>query len=121
VIYCFKDENTNNTLEVCWTVAQMEKNTCKDYTYVDNEGVRWVRDYPAEMGQPASCGTWPMKSDGAGVHPSQIGDAMKAASKMGVPTSFDAKTGQAIFESRAHRKKYLKAHGMHDRNAGYGD
>ena len=121
MIYCFRDEKTNKTMEMVWTVAQMEKNTLNNGTYVDNEGVVWVRDHAVEMGMPSSCGTWPMRSDGAGVHPSQIGKAMETASKMGVPTSFDAKTGQAIFESRAHRKKYLKAHGMHDRNAGYGD
>tara|TARA_R100000700_G_scaffold41079_1_gene59571 strand:- start:10025 stop:10351 length:327 start_codon:yes stop_codon:yes gene_type:complete len=108
-------------MEVVWTVAQMEKNTQQQDVYVDNEGVKWHRDYAAEMGATGSCSIWPMKSDGAGVHPDQIGKAMAAAEKMGVPTSFDSKTGQAIFESRAHRKKYLKAHGMHDRNAGYGD
>jgi len=108
-------------MEKVWSVAQMEKNTCANGTYVDNQGVVWDRDYATEMRTPSSCGTWPMKSDGAGVHPSQIGEAMESAAKMGVPTSFDAKTGQAIFESRAHRKKYLKANGMHDRNAGYGD
>jgi len=106
---------------MAWTVAEMQKNTDDQGTYVDKDGVVWQRDHATEIGATRSCGTWPMKSDAAGVHPDQIGEAMSAASKMGVPTSFDSKTGQAIFESRGHRKRYLKAHGMHDRNAGYGD
>jgi len=121
MIYCFRNKKTGETMEMVWSVAQMEKSMRQDETYVDNEGIVWHRDYASEMGVTGTCSSWPMKSDGAGVHPSQIGDAMKSAAKMGVPTSFDSKTGQAIFESRAHRKKYLKAHGMHDRNAGYGD
>jgi len=121
MIYCFRDKKTGETIEKVWSVAEMENSTQEDGSFVDNNGVIWQRDHAAELGSIGGCGSWPLKSDAAGVHPSQIKEATENAAKKGVPTNFDSKTGQAIFESRGHRKKYLKAHGLRDRNAGYGD
>jgi len=108
MIYCFRDKKTGMATEKHWTVAELEKRTRQDGSFVDNDGVIWDSN-------------WPMKSDAAGVHPSQIKEASENAARKGVPTRFDSQTGQAIFESRGHRQKYLKAHGLRDRNAGYGD
>ena len=121
MIYCFCDKTTGKTLEKHWTVSELGKRTRKDGSFVDNNGVVWERDYEVELGVVGICSSWPMKSDAAGVHPTQVKEASESAAKKGVPTRFEAQTGQAIFESRGHRKKYLKAHGLRDRNAGYGD
>ena len=61
---------------------------------------------------------WPMKSDGAGVHPSQCELFEKDSAKKGVPTEFDRETGQAIFTSPSHRRRHLRLYGLHD-NCGY--
>jgi len=121
MIYCFRDKKTGMATEKHWTVAELEKRTRQDGSFVDNDGVIWDRDYETELGVVSGCSNWPMKSDAAGVHPSQIKEASENAARKGVPTRFDSQTGQAIFESRGHRQKYLKAHGLRDRNAGYGD
>ncbi|MGH2272166.1 hypothetical protein ACQ9LF_10235 [Anaerohalosphaeraceae bacterium U12dextr] len=65
-------------------------------------------------------GNWPMKSDAAGVHPSQIKEAYDHSVRIGIPTQF-APDGRAIFTGREHRKNYCRAIGLHDRNGGYGD
>ncbi len=76
-----------------------------------------------EGGAPATNPTtgWPMESDAAGVHPEQVGEAMAHAVSQGVPTEFNRETGNPIFRSRQHRNDFLKAHGLKDKDAGYGD
>ncbi len=79
-----------------------------------------VRDLTGGGPGGHSPGCWPMKSWSAGVHPDQVGEAAAHAAKLGVPTSFTP-DGDAIFRDRAHRKQFLKAHGMHDKDGGYSD
>lgn len=83
----------------------------------------WYRDVEAEHRPQAQvgAGAWPLKSDAAGLHPSQIGEMEDFMKSRGVPTSWDRDTGQAIFESRTHRSKVLKVMGLHDQDGGYGD
>lgn len=73
-------------------------------------------------GPPAGPATqgWPIVSDAAAVHPKQIEEAREIDRKKGVPTEY-TKAGQPVFTDRAHRKKYLKAHGLRDNEGGYGD
>lgn len=119
--YCFVNTDTGERAEFIWTIKQMESKT-KGFTFTDENGAVWERDLAMEQGVGSSfSGNWPMKSDACGVHPKDCTEASKAASAMGVPTNFDSKTGQAIFESRGHRARYMKARGFHDRNGGYGD
>jgi len=63
---------------------------------------------------------WPIKSDSLGVHPSQCDEAEAHAKKVGVPTEFDRKTGQAIIRDNAHLRDFNKAHGYRNRDGGYG-
>ena len=119
--YCFANKETGEKLEVVWTIAEMESK-CENYAYKDENNVVWDRDFATEHGEMhANCGNWPMKSDAAGVHPDQIGEASTEAKRFGVPTNFDKQTGQAIFTSRSHRAQYLKAKGYHDKDGGYSD
>jgi hypothetical protein len=62
----------------------------------------------------------PLHSEAMAVHPKQIKEAMEFAKKHGVPTNFDAQ-GRPIFTGRAHRARYMKAHGFYDKSGGYGD
>jgi len=65
-------------------------------------------------------GNWPLYSDAAGVNPDQIPEAVAEARRCGVPTDFTS-DGCAIFTDPAHRRRYCEAHGLYDRNGGYGD
>lgn len=80
----------------------------KKYLFKDEDGeLRW-HDYPAEC-QPRS--GWPLLSDGAAVHPSQISEAREAASKSGVPTEF-TRDGRPILTSLRHQERYLRSRGL---------
>tara|TARA_R110002012_G_scaffold142072_2_gene299952 strand:- start:69 stop:437 length:369 start_codon:yes stop_codon:yes gene_type:complete len=119
--YCFKNPTTEECIELTMSISEMEKQC--DGDWMVRGGVRYQRDYGAELrgAVPGGCAAWPMKSDAAGVHPDQAKEFTEMSAKRGVATDFDSKTGQAIFNSRGHRAKYLKTMGMHDRNGGYGD
>lgn len=64
--------------------------------------------------------TYPMKSDAAGIHPSQIPEAREHFAKMGIKVDY-TRDGRAIFESPGHRKQVCEAMGLYDRNGGYSD
>jgi hypothetical protein len=120
--YCYVNKETGEKRHFIWTISEMEGKQNQNYEHTDPHGVVWTRDFAAEhAGMSSNSSNWPMKSDSCGVHPSDTAKASEASVKMGVPTRFDNKTGQAIFESRGHRAKYLKARGFHDRNGGYSD
>lgn len=63
---------------------------------------------------------WPLVSNAAAVHPRQVEEAKALDRKKGVPTEYTP-AGQPVLRDRAHRKRYLKAHGLRDNEAGYGD
>jgi hypothetical protein len=119
-IYVYKDQKSGEKVELFMSIAEMSARQ-KDGV-LELQGRILVRDIVTEQGGfRNTAGHWPMMSDGAGVHPSQTGEAYAESVKLGVPTQFDRSTGQAIFESRSHRRAFLRAKGMYDRNGGYGD
>lgn len=62
---------------------------------------------------------YPIKSYALAVTRKNIAAAQAQDAKMGVPTEY-TKGGRPILRDAAHRKAYLKAHQMHDRNSFYG-
>ena len=72
----------------------------------------------ALMGRQPS--TYPYASDAAGVDPSQIPEQMAHDTEHGVPTEY-TRTGEPIMRDAAHRRDYMRANGLFDRNAGYSD
>jgi hypothetical protein len=62
---------------------------------------------------------WPIKSEGAAVHPKQRNEAIAHAKKIGIPTYFD-RVGRPVFTSQAHQTKYLKAIGMFNKDGNSG-
>lgn len=116
--YLFKRPDGTHA-EVVMAIAEM---TRRGRT-IEIDGVQCERDIVAEMGSfgRSTSGAWPLKSDAAGVHPSQCREASEADARLGVPTDYDSGTGEAIFRDRGHRRDWLKKHGMHDRSGGYGD
>ena len=83
----------------------------------------WARrDIAAEQRprRAVSCSNWPLRSDAAGVHPSQVPEVMAACRARGVPTEF-TRDGRAILTGPAHRRTFCELRGLYDRNGGYGD
>jgi hypothetical protein len=119
-VYIFNVIKTGQSVERLMTVDELLKCKVAEGQYMLPEGLA-VRDHGAEHGGfKHSPGNWPMYSDAAGVHPSQAKQASEDCAAKGVPTRFDSE-GRAIFESRGHRKAFLRAHGMVDKSGGYGD
>lgn len=119
--YIYIDEKTGEHHEIMMTMSEMLRRQDSEGN-IEHEGKTLKRSVVAEhRGVPGCSTNWPMMSDSAGVHPSQCKKAWEESLGMKVPTQFHPETGQAIFESRSHRKAFLKAKGMYDRNGGYGD
>jgi hypothetical protein len=68
-------------------------------------------------------GCWPKESYAMGVDPTEIASARQNLAKMGVPTEFNPRTGDAILTSRKHRKQLAETVGLRDqsRHASWGD
>lgn len=71
---------------------------------------------------------WPKNGqllNGLGVLPHQVEARREFDRKRGVPTDYvlsaDGYAARPVYTSRSHRKKHLKAHGVIDRQGGYGD
>ena len=63
---------------------------------------------------------WPLASDAMGCHPDQVDDFKKRLQQAGAPTDFDEHS-RPVLRNRGHRNKVMKALGMCDLDAGYGD
>ncbi len=120
--YMYENPENEEITSIFMSISEMESRSSSDNS-IELDGVHLKRRMDLEIAssQKGRCSAWPMQSDAAGVHPDQVGEFTKDSTERGVPTSFDSKTGQAIFTSRSHRSKYLKAYGMFDKNGGYGD
>lgn len=96
-----------------------EWDECAVYTIDGREVTR--EEYDAAFPDQA-CGTldarprYPHESVAMGVHPRQVGAATEYGRKVGIPTEYTPE-GKAIITSRAHKREFLKHHGMHDNNA----
>lgn len=119
--YIYKDKKTGLSIELFMTISEMLRRQKKDGS-IKHEGRIYHRCVASEhRGVSSTPENWPMLSDAAGINPSECERAWNESVSMGVPTQYHPETGQAIFESRSHRKAWLKAKGMYDRNGSYGD
>lgn len=85
---------------------------------VEFKGRVYRRDRAAEMsgiGFPASRG-WPFECAASGVAPSQADELRRFYVERGVPTEV-TEDGNPVYRSPAHRRKALKARGMHDNDS----
>ena len=64
---------------------------------------------------------WPMKSEGMGVNPAQIEDALKVQGAKEHGHDYDKATGAMIFRDRNHRKLCMNDLGHIDLDGGNGD
>ena len=84
------------------------------------KGKTYRRDRTSEfnsIGVPSSAG-WPFACEASGVNPEQAGELRRFYAEHGVPTEVNT-DGNPIYRNPSHRKKALKARGMHDRSSFY--
>jgi len=116
--YAFRDEN-DTLIVLTMPIAEME--AMKRGDEYEWEGRKVRRDYQWEHQSTFhSPGNWPMVSESMAVAPDQIGEAVAHDRKLGVSVNYDP-LGRPVFESAGQRKRYCEAHGVYDRNGGYGD
>ena len=114
--FCYKLPN-GNIIERHFPCGSAPKSVLVD-------GVRARRDIVAEHGSfkhQADLWRKGLWSAAVGVNPEDAAKAEAYAKKIGVPTQFDGKTGDAVFRDKKHRKQYCERIGFVDRDGGYGD
>jgi hypothetical protein len=79
------------------------------------------RDFKADFGKQRFADKQPLVSVAAGVNPDEIPKMRRLDARHGLGGTEYLPNGDVVFKSRAHRKKYCQAHGLFDRDAGYGD
>ncbi len=80
---------------------------------------------PVSASRAHRYGQWPMKSDAMAVRPKQLELAKKLDRERGAPPteyvqSGDGYTAHPVFTSESHKRKFIRAHKMHDNNSFYG-
>ena len=115
--YCYRVMETGTTTERVFPIGQ-----APDTVTIGRRLA--VRDIQAEhpgggAGHKPKC--WPMESWNCGVNPDQVPELEANARKHGVPTKCNPETGDVIFTSQRHRKRFCEKFGYYDRNGGYGD
>jgi hypothetical protein len=77
------------------------------------------RDFRAEQcGVPSKGAGWPIECIASGVNAGQADQLRAEFERVGVPTEV-SKNGNPIYTDATHRRKALKARGLHDRKAFY--
>ncbi len=119
--YCFRREDNGELVELVMSVSEMERRCADDYSIILEDGVRATRDVRTEhAGFKNTPGNYPYWSDAMGVHPSQIAKQKAVDARMGFKTEF-RHDGAVKITDKTMRRRYLHAHGFHDRNGGYSD
>jgi hypothetical protein len=117
MIYCYRcqREGCGTVLELALPVSKAKfRPTCYDC------GEKMSRDWTREHETQSPTGTWPMKCEALAVHPLDAKSAQESAKKRGIHTDF-TKSGEPVFTSPGHRKRYCESYGYFAKNAGYGD
>jgi hypothetical protein len=114
--YIFVHPETRERKKLIMSVSEMLNRTDPHGGDIEIDGIVWERCIGCEHERvlPNSKG-WPMTSESAGTHPSEIPNAMETARKKGVNLNYTS-DGRAIFENAAHRRAALRALGMRDRH-----
>lgn len=133
--YVYEMCDTGRIVEVTMTVFDMKARELADGTMnirradqcwdpeVKNAVVlngKARRRMDIEIGAARHTSGYPYWSDALGVHPEQIPEARREFEKHGIQAEFNGE-GQVKVEDRSHRARMIRACGMYDRSAGYGD
>lgn len=114
--YIYTNPDTGERKRLIMSVSEMLRRTKKwDGDAIEIDGVVWDRCISCEHEKVRSYSKgWPMVSESAGTHPDEVPKMMEEARRRGVNLNYTS-DGAAIFENSAHRKRAMKALGLHDR------
>ncbi len=125
--YVYRNEETGDLVSLELTITEKEAREKFGEIILDN-GDLGKRDFSAEHGGFKDVCATEIRSDSLGCDPSQCDEYERDAVSRGVPTSFDRRTGQAIFADRNHRNRYMRSlrnpetgERIIDKDGGYGD
>lgn len=109
-VYCYRTKRGTFRVERVYSMRAVPRT-------IRVRGRTLYRDIAAEHGGFRNTpGIWPMASDAAGVHPSQIAEAMAEDRRNGVPTDY-TRDGRPILRDPDHYKRYMEANGLFARNS----
>lgn len=111
-IYCYRRKG-GELVEI--TMSYAEKCSREQDGQIVHEGETLSRDVVAEHSATVpGCSGWPIWSDSAAVHPTDVAKVQGDLARHGVRCDFDG-FGRPKFESASHRRSVLRRWGMHDR------
>jgi len=115
-VYCYRPEGSDETVEVIMTVIEMLNTQAGDGSIQLPDGRIAYRDFRAEVSGARLDTVAGTCSESLAVHPSQVAEATENCRIAGVPTEYK-KTGEPVWRSSAHRKRFLKRFGYVDKSA----
>jgi hypothetical protein len=111
-IYCYR-RGDGELVEISMSYA--EKCRREQGGRIVHKGETLERDVVAEHSKTVpGCSGWPIWSESAAVHPSDVPQVKSDLARNGIACDFD-RHGRPRFESAAHRRSVLRRWGMHDR------
>lgn len=111
--YCFR-RGDGTLVELAMSCAELERRRRRDGSVL-HDGEVLSRDVVAEHSATVgSSAGWPMASDAAAVHPSDVPRVREDLARRGASCGFTG-DGRPIFESAAHRRAVLRLMRLHDR------
>jgi hypothetical protein len=123
--YLYRRVDNGDLVKVEMTFGELLERQQYGFIVLDDGLVakRVIKEQPQPPAfQRKGIARWPLYSQAAGCLPKQVKSFREQAQKEGLTgVDFCPKTGDAIFESKGQRRKYLEARGFFDRNGGYSD
>lgn len=115
--YCFTTKD-DESVELTMTVAEMEAMKMSDDEFMLPDGRSAVMDmFAMHSGHKHRPDLWlNHASESCGVAPDQVKEKMEENARRGVHVEYTP-DGRAKFTSMNHRRKYMKAYGLHDKSA----
>ncbi len=115
--YVFEIIRSGEVVEKVMTVAEMTAAKVRDDLWLLPEGeARRRHDIEQSGVKYGDNRGWPMYCDASGCMPNQVAEQKEFLRKAGVPTEMTP-DGRTIWRDRNHRRRGLKALGLHDRNS----
>jgi hypothetical protein len=101
-------------------MVEVDRLTGKTKPVEDSKNTDWLQPR-AKNNRSQNVAGWPLVSNSAAIHPSQIGEMNKILARKGVKQTEHDAFGRPVFTDQKHRSTYLRARGFADLDAGYRD
>lgn len=114
--YRYVREDNGEPVDLVMSIPELEQRQDADGYVTLEDGVRARRVY--EISGARASWTKPIHSEAARIHTDLLDEYREYDRRRGVPTEYD-KRGCPVWRSADHKARYLKAHGLHDKDGGY--